>query len=80
MTLNRVGRGLPPEGGRAVAELPPQLETRCTSCGCPVEDPGTMRCPRCYKPLLLPSCCQAGCAGCAGSRRAAPGKCTGGMS
>gem|GEM_PF-3316039 len=36
----------------------------CPQCGYQVQDPDVLRCPRCYKSLLIPQCCDGNCSSC----------------
>lgn len=48
---------------------------KCPQCGYRVEDPDTVRCPRCYKSLLKPACCQGNCSSCGRERKSVSGNC-----
>ncbi|MDF9407653.1 hypothetical protein L7E55_04645 [Pelotomaculum isophthalicicum JI] len=47
----------------------------CPQCGYRVEDPNTLRCPRCNKSLLKPACCHGSCGSCGVEREAVPEEC-----
>lgn len=47
--------------------VPAAPGVRCTHCRLVVEEPDSLFCPRCYRPLVDPGCCGRcrGCGGCA---------------